>query len=78
VTASPLTANMPRYSAEKKSAYLKPEYSVRWPAMISDSASGMSNGERFDSASEAIRKMMKPAKPHGLKTFQCGHQAEKE
>ena len=28
VTARPLTANIPRYSAKKKVAYLKPEYSV--------------------------------------------------
>src|SRR5579863_2289913 len=72
VTARPLMANMPRYSARKNNAYLNPEYSVRCPAMISDSASGMSKGERFDSASVAIRKITKPAKPQGVNTFQCG------
>ena len=29
VIASPLTANMPRYSARKKSANLNPEYSMK-------------------------------------------------
>ena len=72
VTPSPLSAVRPKYSAMKKSAYLKPEYSVRWPAMSSLSASGKSKGERLLSASAAMRKMMKPAKPHGVKTNQCG------
>src|ERR1041384_675172 len=72
VTASPVTANRPRYSPRKKRAYLKPEYSVRYPAMISDSPSGKSKGERFDSAVAATRKRRKPATPHGVKTFQIG------
>src|SRR5437867_1670115 len=42
-------ANIPMYSAMKKVAYLKPEYSFIWPATISDSPSGTSNGVRFDS-----------------------------
>src|SRR5258708_3780830 len=50
VTPMPLSAHMPKYSAMKKRAYLKPEYSVRCPAISSLSASGKSNGERFDSA----------------------------
>src|ERR1019366_9500001 len=72
VTAMPLSAHMPKYSAMKKRAYLKPEYSVRWPAMSSLSASGRSKGDRFDSASAAIMKITKPAKPHGVNTYQCG------
>src|SRR6266481_8860759 len=76
VIAMPLTANMPRYSARKKSANLKPEYSMKYPAMISDSPSGRSNGERFDSAMAAIRNRTNPAKPHGVKTCQCGNWPE--
>src|SRR5580698_7119281 len=70
VTANPVTANNPRYSPRKKSAYLNPEYSVRKPAMISDSPSGRSNGDRLDSAAAAIRNRISPAKPHGVNTFQ--------
>src|SRR5687767_1218456 len=66
VTAKALIANKPRYSPRKKSAYLKPEYSVRKPAMISDSASGRSNGARFVSAHAEIMKKMNAAKPHGV------------
>src|SRR6185437_9413338 len=74
VTASPLIANIPRYSPKKNSANLKPEYSVKYPAIISDSASGKSNGERFDSAVAAIINRMNPASPHGVKTYQWyGH-----
>src|SRR4051795_309035 len=72
VTASPLTANMPKYSARKKIAYLNPEYSVMWPATISDSPSGMSNGVRFDSTSPETKKRTKAAAPHGVKTNQRG------
>ena len=39
--------------------------------MISDSASGKSKGERLDSASEAMKNRMNPAKPHGVNTNQC-------
>src|SRR3954462_4092501 len=72
VTPKPLSAHMPKYSAMKKSAYLKPEYSVKCPATSSLSASGKSKGERLDSARAEIRKMTKPAKPHGVKTCQWG------
>lgn len=72
VTAIPLKAHIPKYSAMKNSAYLKPEYSVRWPAISSLSASGRSKGERFDSASAEIMKIEKPAAPHGVKTSQFG------
>src|SRR4051795_4582871 len=72
VTASPVTANMPKYSARKKIAYLNPEYSVMWPATISDSPSGTSNGVRFDSTSPAMKKRRKAANPHGVVTNQCG------
>src|ERR1035438_10443631 len=55
VTAIPLEAHIAKYSAMKKSAYLKPEYSVRCPEISSLSASGRSNGDRLDSASAEIR-----------------------
>src|SRR5262245_50152052 len=71
VMPSQLTANKPRYSPRKNSANLKPEYSTKYPAMISDSASGRSKGERLDSASPAIKNRMKPAKPQGVNTNQC-------
>src|SRR4051794_25722245 len=72
VTASPLMANMPKYSARKNVAYLKPEYSVMWPATISDSPSGTSNGVRFDSTKPETKKSRNAAAPHGVKTNQCG------
>src|SRR5213080_1437821 len=72
VTAIPLTANIPRYSAMKKVAYLKPEYSVMCPATISDSPSGTSNGVRFDSTSPDTKNKMKAVAPHGVRTNQCG------
>ncbi len=72
VTASPLIANIPKYSARKNVAYLKPEYSVMWPATISDSPSGTSNGVRFDSTRPAMKKRRNDAAPHGVVTNQCG------
>ena len=45
------------YSARKKSANLSPENSVWKPATSSDSASGISNGVRLVSATEAIKKI---------------------
>src|SRR5437763_16648129 len=72
VTASPLTANMPRYSAMKKLAYFNPVYSVMWPATISDSPSGTSNGVRFDSTRPDTKNNMNAAAPHGVKTNQRG------
>ena len=44
------TRIMLAYSARKNSAKPMPEYSVMCPATISDSPSGMSNGERLVSA----------------------------
>src|SRR5881227_3871444 len=72
VTASPVTANMPKYSARKKIAYLNPEYSVMCPATISDSPSGMSNGVRFDSTRPETKNKRNAAAPHGVKTNQRG------
>src|SRR5262245_55921628 len=69
VMPSPHKAKRPRYSPRKNSANLKPEYSVKYPAMISDSASGRSNGARFASAAAAIRNRMNPKTPHGVKRF---------
>ncbi len=72
VTASPLIANIPKYSARKKVAYLKPEYSVMCPATISDSPSGTSKGVRFDSTNPEIKNRINAAAPHGVKTNQYG------
>src|SRR6266545_2413031 len=72
VAARPLTANMPMYSAMKNVAYLKPEYSVMWPATISDSPSGTSNGVRFDSTRPDTKNKMNAVAPHGVKTNQRG------
>src|ERR1700728_2237532 len=65
VIPRPLTANISRYSARKNRANLNPEYSMKYPAIISDSPSGKSNGLRFVSAVAAIINRMKPASPHG-------------
>src|SRR4051794_9782566 len=72
VTASPLTANIPKYSAIKKVAYLNPEYSVIWPATISDSPSGTSKGVRLDSTRPEMKKRRNAAAPQGVKTNQRG------
>src|ERR1700716_1770229 len=72
VTASPLMANIPKYSARKKVAYLNPEYSVMCPATISDSPSGTSNGVRFDSTRPETKNKRNAAAPHGVKTNQRG------
>src|SRR5438105_6310994 len=72
VTPNPLIANMPMYSAMKKVAYLNPEYSVMWPATISDSPSGTSNGVRFDSTRPETKNRRNAVAPHGVKTNQCG------
>src|SRR5205814_7516338 len=72
VAASPVIANIPIYSAMKKVAYLKPEYSVMWPATISDSPSGTSNGVRFDSTRPDTKNKMNAVAPHGVKTNQRG------
>src|SRR3982750_1715781 len=72
VTARPLMANIPRYSAMKKVAYLNPEYSVMCPATISDSPSGTSNGVRFDSTSPETKNNMNAAAPQGVNTNQRG------
>src|SRR5687768_7405108 len=52
-TATRHTNSIMAYSAKNKAANRKPEYSVWKPATSSDSASGISNGARFDSANEA-------------------------
>src|SRR5246127_3177359 len=65
-------ANIPKYSAMKKVAYLNPEYSVMCPATLSDSPSGTSNGGRFDSTRPETKNRMNAAAPHGVKTIQRG------
>src|ERR1700685_758989 len=70
VAPRPERANMARYSPRKKSANLKPEYSVWYPATSSDSPSGRSKGVRLVSAVAAIAKTINPAKPHGVKMYQ--------
>src|SRR6266581_1826216 len=72
VTARPLMANIPKYSAMKKVAYLNPEYSVMCPATISDSPSGTSNGVRLDSTRPETKNKMNAAAPHGVVANQCG------
>src|SRR6478736_68967 len=70
-------ANIPKYSAMKKVAYLKPEYSVMWPATISDSPSGTSKGVRLDSTRPETKNKMNVAAPHGVVTNQCGRMPKK-
>src|SRR5262245_34632586 len=71
VMPSPQMANSPKYSPRKNRANLNPLYSVKYPATNSDSASGRSNGVRFDSAAAATMKSRNPARPQGVKTFQA-------
>src|SRR5262245_41584215 len=47
---SALISSMFMYSAMKNSANVMPEYSIMWPATISDSPSTTSNGARLVSA----------------------------
>src|SRR4030095_14745711 len=49
-TVSALIRIMFMYSARKNSANVMPEYSIMWPATISDSPSTTSNGARLVSA----------------------------
>src|SRR5262245_63120360 len=49
-TVSALISHMFMYSARKNSAKVMPEYSIMWPATISDSPSTTSNGARLVSA----------------------------
>src|SRR5260370_42670284 len=72
VTPNPLMANIPIYSAMKNVAYLNPEYSVIWPATISDSPSGTSNGVRLDSTRPETKNKMNAVAPHGVRTNQWG------
>src|SRR5436305_15202420 len=51
-------ANRYTYSASIKKAQRKPEYSIWYPATSSFSASVKSNGVRFNSAIEAMKKMI--------------------
>src|SRR6202000_1647091 len=55
ITATIDTRNIIEYSAKNTSAKRKPVYSVWKPATSSDSASGISNGARLLSASEAMK-----------------------
>src|SRR5665811_1503941 len=57
VAIKALAVTILQYSAIKKSENFMAEYSVWYPAMSSDSASGKSNGNRFVSAKAATRKM---------------------
>ncbi len=61
-----LMRNISAYSARKKKANFIPEYSVWYPATISDSASGISKGVRFTSAREAIKVMIIATKVKGF------------
>ena len=47
------------YSLKKKSDHLNPEYSVIQPATNSDSASGISNGVLFVSATPEMKNIIK-------------------
>src|SRR5512132_1703570 len=49
---------MPAYSDNRKNANFRPVYSVSAPKMISESATGMSNGGRDSSATAAIMNTM--------------------
>src|SRR4051794_9618763 len=57
--ATQQTVTILQYSAVKKAANPRLEYSVWKPATSSFSASGRSNGTRFVSANEAIRNTKK-------------------
>jgi hypothetical protein len=46
------------YSEKKNIANFIPAYSVKYPATISLSPSGKSNGMRFDSATAEVKKRM--------------------
>src|SRR6476620_714952 len=48
---------MPPYSDSRKKANFSPVYSVYAPKMISESATGMSNGGRVSSATDAVMKI---------------------
>src|SRR6476619_3158658 len=60
VTASPESVIMLMYSAVWKRPQRMPEYSVWYPATISVSASGRSNGGREVSAIAAIMNTQRP------------------
>ncbi len=66
MAAIKLTINIFAYSLKKNKAHLNPEYSVIHPATSSDSASGISNGVRFVSATTEIKYMKKAKKAKGL------------
>ena len=65
-TAKPLTTNIFEYSLRKNTAQRNPEYSVIQPATNSDSASGISKGVRFVSATALIKKIKKAKNVKGL------------
>ena len=54
--AIPDITTIPPYSESRKNANLRPVYSVYAPKMISESATGMSNGGRVSSATDDIMK----------------------
>ncbi len=66
-----LCVTIPAYSAMKKSENFIALYSVWYPAMSSDSASGKSNGRRFVSANADTMKMKNATVR--LTTFQPPH-----
>ena len=73
-TANPLTTNIFAYSLKKNTAQRNPEYSVIQPATNSDSASGISKGVLFVSATALIKKIKKAKNVKGLlKMIQLGY-----
>src|SRR6478752_4259090 len=57
---SPHSTTIPAYSASRNSAKRRPVYSVYAPKMISASATGMSKGGRWSSASPATKNTTRP------------------
>src|SRR5680860_804690 len=55
---------MPAYSESRKNAKRSPLYSVNGPITISESAMGMSKGERWSSATAATKKTIAPGSCH--------------
>lgn len=69
---STLTKSIMAYSDNIMEAQRNPEYSVWYPLTSSDSAMGRSNGARFDSASEAMKKIIQAMNNKGIrKMFQA-------
>jgi len=68
ITFNTLIRSILLYSAKKNIANNIPEYSTLYPATISASASGKSNGALLVSAKDIIKKII--AKGHRIQTFQ--------